>query len=356
MTTETINEAQDSSQDELPRARGRRARLLTWGGLAVYLAFSVVAFTRWNLVTRQDWLWVWLLGGLLAVSLADLRGWARGILRDWLPFMAMILAYDLLRGLSDSLGIHAHAQPAIWFDEFFFGGNLPTIELQHKLFPGGQPLQWYDYATWGVYSTHFLVTVVVAAVLWRTNRERFRRFSTRVVTLAFAGMATFAVFPARPPWLAALDHVIPPTRRIILHVSNHLGFEQIGAIYEKGAHFANAVAAVPSLHAAFPMLILLFFWPTVGWAMRTFIGAYVVAMGFVLVYSGEHYVFDILLGWAYAAATMLAVDWVARVRRRRREAGSPPLLHRVADARQWLAAPLRRRRRERVGTSSGPRH
>jgi hypothetical protein len=312
MTGGTVT--RESPESELPQTRSPRARLLTWAGLAFYAAFSVFAFVRWDLVRRQDWLWVWLFGGLLAVSLADIRGWARGMLRDWLPFMGMILAYDILRGLSDSLGIHAHAQPAIWFDKLLFGGNLPTVELQQKLFPGGQPLQWYDYATWGVYSTHFLVTVTVAAVLWRTNRERFRRFSTRVVTLAFAGMITFAVFPARPPWLAALDHVIPPTRRIILHVSNHLGFEQIGAIYEKGAHFANAVAAVPSLHAAFPMLILLFFWPTVGWAWRAFISTYVVAMGFVLVYSGEHYVFDILLGWAYAAGTMLAVGWVARRR------------------------------------------
>jgi membrane-associated phospholipid phosphatase len=162
---------------------------------------------------------------------------------------------------------------------------------------------------------------VVAAVLWRTNRDRFRQFSIRVVALAFAGMATFAVFPARPPWLAALDHVIPPTRRIILHVSNNLGAHTIGAIYEKGSHFANAVAAVPSLHAAFPMLILLFFWRTVGWAWRAFMSAYVIAMGFVLVYSGEHYVFDILLGWAYAAGTMLVVGWVARRRRLRAGGG-----------------------------------
>jgi PAP2 superfamily len=325
LTSGTINEAQRPSRSGTPRQRGRRARLLTWGGLAVYLAFSAVAFTRWNLVTRQDWLWVWLLGGLLAVSLADLRGWVRGVLRDWLPFMAIILAYDLLRGMSDSLGLVAHSQPAIAFDRFLFGGNLPTLELQHKLFPGHQPLHWYDYATWVVYSTHFLTTVLVAAVLWRINRERFRRFSTRVVTLAFAGMATFAVFPTRPPWLAALDGIIPPTRRIIHHVSNHLGFEQIGAIYEKGSHFANAVAAVPSLHAAFPMLLLLFFWSGARWAVRAFLGAYVLAMGFVLVYSGEHYVFDILVGWAYAGGTMVAVEAVARARGRRREAGLGPV-------------------------------
>jgi len=38
----------------------------------------------------------------------------------------------------------------------------------------------------------------------------------------------------------------------------------------------------------------------------------VLTMAFLLVYSGEHYVSDILLGWLYAAAVIAAVAWVRR--------------------------------------------
>jgi membrane-associated phospholipid phosphatase len=40
-----------------------------------------------------------------------------------------------------------------------------------------------------------------------------------------------------------------------------------------------------------------FFWPRVRRRWRPLLGAYALAMAFSLVYSAEHYVFDILLGW-----------------------------------------------------------
>src|SRR5919197_4406439 len=108
---------------------------LTWAGLLVYLALSGVGFLEWGLLWGHDWIWIWLLVGLLAVSLADLRGWLHGMLRDWLPFMALILAYNLLRGISDGLVPEAHSRLQIDADRFLFAGHLPTIDLQRALFP-----------------------------------------------------------------------------------------------------------------------------------------------------------------------------------------------------------------------------
>jgi membrane-associated phospholipid phosphatase len=295
-------------------ASARRRRIvLSWGGLAAYLGLSAVVFARWDLLTSQDWVWIWLLVGLLLVSLADLRGWLRGVLRDWLPFMGMILAYNLLRGISDGLVQTAHSRLQIDFDRAAFAGRLPTVALQRKFFGPPGHLHWYDYATWAVYSTHFVVTVGVAAVLWRVNRPRFRQFRTRVVALAFAAIATFALYPTLPPWLAGEHHLIPSVRRVALHVAHDLGVHQIGAVFAKGSHFANVVAAVPSLHAAYPMLLLLFFWSSRP-AIRILLSVYVLAMGLAVVYSGEHYVFDVLAGWVYAAATVAAVGAAARLR------------------------------------------
>ncbi|HYY22383.1 MAG TPA: phosphatase PAP2 family protein [Thermoleophilaceae bacterium] len=288
--------------------RGRVA--VSVAPLVVYLAFSGEVFARWSLWTSRDWIWVWLIGGLLVVSLTDLRGAVRGVVRDWLPFMAMILAYDLLRGVSDGLVPQAHSQFQIDFDRFLFDGHLPTIVLQRALYHIRHPA-WYDYATWVVYSTHFLVTVLVAAVLWRVNRERFRRFRTRVATLAFAAIAFFAVYPTVPPWLADERGLIPQVRRIPLHISHDLGVHPVATVFEHGSHFANIVAALPSLHAAYPMLLFLFFWSS-GWPVRMLLATYVVAMGIVVVYSGEHYVVDVLAGWLWAAGTMAGVAAAAR--------------------------------------------
>ena len=49
----------------------------------------------------------------------------------------------------------------------------------------------------------------------------------------------------------------------------------------------------------------LFFWKTAG-RWRPLLVVYPLAMAFTLVYTGEHYVIDILLGWLYAAAVVYA--------------------------------------------------
>jgi membrane-associated phospholipid phosphatase len=72
------------------------------------------------------------------------------------------------------------------------------------------------------------------------------------------------------------------------------------------------VAAVPSLHAAYALLIALFLWPIVRGPWRIAVAAYPLAMAFALVYTAEHYVVDVLLGWLYAGVATVAVMAVAR--------------------------------------------
>ena len=66
----------------------------------------------------------------------------------------------------------------------------------------------------------------------------------------------------------------------------------------------NLVAAVPSLHSAFTMLVALFLWPRVRRLLRPFLLLYPLAMGLTLMATGEHYFFDVLLGWIYAGGVM----------------------------------------------------
>jgi membrane-associated phospholipid phosphatase len=48
------------------------------------------------------------------------------------------------------------------------------------------------------------------------------------------------------------------------------------------------------------MVLMLFFWNRAR-LLRPLLVAYPVAMGLVLMYAGEHYLFDVLAGWSVAA-------------------------------------------------------
>ena len=305
------------SASAIKRARRHRSvwTALRWAGPAAYTVALVIAIALRGLPTSRDAAFLWVLLALLAASLTNLRRWFRGVLRDWLPFGLVLFAYDLLRGYADSF-FTPHVEPQLRADEVLFGGAVPTVWLQDRFWAGPERLGWLDYASWAVYLTHFFATFVVAAALWLSARHLFRRYAAMVALLAAAGFATYALFPAVPPWMASAQGALADTDRIVRFVSSEVPIGYFGAIWESGARYANDVAAVPSLHAAYAMLIALFFWRLARWRWRILLAAYALAMGFALVYTAEHYVSDIVLGWLYAGVAAATVELVVRKRAR----------------------------------------
>jgi PAP2 superfamily. len=103
--------------------------------------------------------------------------------------------------------------------------------------------------------------------------------------------------------MAAQHGQLGESNRIIGIVWPHVPLAHYGSLFEKGQSYANSVAAIPSLHAAFAMLISLYLWRYVNRGWRVLLALYPVAMAFSLVYTGEHYAIDCLLGWLYARSS-----------------------------------------------------
>ena len=80
---------------------------------------------------------------------------------------------------------------------------------------------------------------------------------------------------------------------------------------------------MPSLHAAYTLLIALFLWRLAPRWGRVLLALYPLAMAFALVYTAEHYVSDILVGWAYALFAFWAVNRMADARAARRARTEP---------------------------------
>jgi membrane-associated phospholipid phosphatase len=160
--------------------------------------------------------------------------------------------------------------------------------------------------------SYFVATYLLAGALWFFARARFRRYIATICLLAAMGFATYALFPAAPPWLASRSGELEWTTRTIGPISGEIPFVSLSweQLFERGSQYSNPVAAVPSLHAAYTLLITLVLWRVAG-RWRVLLAAYPLAMAFALVYTAEHYVVDILLGWAYAVAAYWAVNRIA---------------------------------------------
>jgi membrane-associated phospholipid phosphatase len=286
--------------------------------LVVYFA-SLGAWTAaYGIPVQRELVVLWICGALACASIGRHPREIGQLVLDWLPMVVVLSAYDFSRGAADSLGIGAHVHPMIDFDRFVFLGQTPTEWLQARL---GDPgvVHWWTVAFTLIYTSYFIVPFAVAGVLWARDRLAFRRFANRVVTLALAGLATYVAFPAAPPWMAAQTGLLEGVHRTTSDGWSVLGTGTAG-LFSEGQASVNLVAAVPSLHSAFTALVAMFLWRRVRPLWRPLLAAYPLAMGLALIATGEHYFFDVLLGWFYAAAVMAAWAWWER---RRGAAPSP---------------------------------
>jgi hypothetical protein len=314
--TSTVTSAPTGTPAPPPDRHRTLRRVLSAGLLAVFVATCVAT----GLPTDRLVLLGWVLAGLALQSLG--RGWGRlvRLLVDWVPLIAVLMLYDVSRGMADGLGIPVHVTELAAADRWLADGVLPTAWLQEHW-----GADWWAAVASLVYSSHFVVTPVVLAVLWLRDRARWVRYARLVIALSAAGLVTYVLYPAAPPWLAARDGVIEPVDRISSSGWAVLGLPKAGAVLHSGQGQVNAVAAVPSLHTAFAVLTCLVLLPMARhvWQRCALVG-YAVLMPVVLVWSGEHYVVDTLLGALYAIAVWVLVPRLGRLLRRRRQESPVP--------------------------------
>ncbi len=260
-----------------------------WFRLCIVTAVAAVFVTRRNFWT-PDTLFVMLLALFVAF------GRARVFLYRFVPFVGLLLVYDSFRGIADNLNHAVHFLPMINFDRFVFGGTLPTAWLQ-QLWWHGQ-VSWYDFYFYFFYTVHFLAPVLVALLIWWRRDRLYWPYMWAFIGLSFAGFITYVLFPAAPPWMAAQQGYIEPIHRISSDIWYAMGVTNFSEIYSKLS--PNEVAAVPSLHAAYPTLLTLFVAKAFGWRRVWWLVLYPVSLWVGIVYLGEHYVFDAVLGVLYA--------------------------------------------------------
>ncbi len=145
---------------------------------------------------------------------------------------------------------------------------------------------------------HFIAPMLFAFLLWMTSRSVFKEYTSALLLLSFAAFITYVLYPAAPPWMASGEGYLPPLQKVMDSTVALLGSPiSMPSVYS--LFRGDAVAAMPSLHAAYPLLLLLF-------AVRKFktwglvLVPYVAGVWFAVIYLGEHYFIDVLIGAVYA--------------------------------------------------------
>jgi membrane-associated phospholipid phosphatase len=256
-------------------------------GLAVVSAIALVnpSFVGWGLAVTA---------AVVAVPLSRFRSYAVA----FLPYGVVWLVFTLLRALADETPIPLRTQQVTAVERGLFFGNTPTIWLQDRLF-NPVHMDWLDYLTTFTHWSYFFVPHIAAILIWRQRPDLYRRFlMTMTITLG-VGLLVYFLAPAAPPWLTA-DRA---PQADIYRVMSNVGRTLNSSLYDRTYSVLgdpNAVAAMPSIHTAITFMLFLF---ALHWG-RLVAGlalAYALLMAFALVYTGEHYVIDAIVGASIAS-------------------------------------------------------
>ena len=217
-----------------------------------------------------------------------------------LQMWGFVIAHNLPFDDPQALERRLRVRYPIRIDRAIGAGTLPNTRLQRALEGLGRRNAIDRSLSWVHWVWFFEPHLALAWILAR-HPERFPRSARQMSAVYDLGCATYFAVPTAPPWWASeRGHTKPDeVRRIMQEVGEETWGRAWPILYD--ALGGNPWAAMPSLHFAASVMAALLLTEAgpeeaaAGWA-------YAAALGFALVYLGEHYVADLLAGTAVVVA------------------------------------------------------
>ncbi len=254
-----------------------------------------------------------LLTGLI-VGCYCFAGRTRHFVEDFIPFALFGALYDFLRIFPKEWAGAIHVVGPYLLEQKLFGYScavgrcIPTDffkNVQHPVL---------TVVTSLAYSLHMVVPLILAFCLWVKDRRLTQQFAWAFFLANLFAFATYLFFPAAPPWyveiygLKAADWSIPPNAAGLLRFDQIIHFPYFAGVYAKSAW---VFGAIPSMHAGFPVLEILFAHKIFKKGVWPFY-LFMLTVWFAAVYLRHHYVIDLLSGALYVLAAYFLVTLITR--------------------------------------------
>ncbi len=232
-------------------------------------------------------------GGPLAIAVLYPRSRKRDVALYAMQMWAFTMVHELPYDDPERLRRRLKARYPIVIDRAIGLGRLPNARLQGALARLRRVGTLDRFLTW-VHWLWFLEPYLALVWILLRHPERFPRAARQLAAVFDVGCVGYFVAPTAPPWWASEQGLTgEPVRRIMVGVGEETWRSAWPAMY--GALGGNPWAAMPSLHFATSTMAAISLSEAgpvegaVGWS-------YATALGFALVYLGEHYVTDLVAG------------------------------------------------------------
>lgn len=273
----------------------RGAGLVVPGILVAYLLVSrvLVGFKTDQLV----------LVGLFAGCYYSSAGTRRFIL-GFSIFIVFWVLYDYMKAFPNYAYRAVDIGPLYRLEKSLFGIATAGQLLTPNEFWRAHPVAWLDVLCGVFYLCWIPIPLAFAGYLFFWDRRLFFEFSLTFLLVNLLGFTVYYLHPAAPPWYVqqhgfAFQPLTMGSTAGLARFDQLVGAPVFQGIYAKNS---NIFAALPSLHSAYPVVVLFYaVRHRAGWFNAGF-GAVMLGIWFAAVYTSHHYVLDVLAGIAVAVA------------------------------------------------------
>jgi membrane-associated phospholipid phosphatase len=262
----------------------------------LYLAPAIgyaVAMLAYFVVTGRLLQFLPVLFFLAAIPVLAILGAWRGMARYWVPFISILLSYEALAGIVGSFAASKAIFSIYPIDRAIWGFNV-TGWVQSTFYSTTM-----TEITSFFYTLHFPLVVITSGTLWYFRKALFGRYVVAMVITSYASLLTFILLPTAPPWYQGVaTDLYQSTGSSVLPNALSSAISMIES---------DKFAAFPSLHTAY---VVIFAYFMIRLDRRLALVAVPVVLGvlFSTLYLGQHYLIDLIAGFAYAIVPCLIAE------------------------------------------------
>jgi len=284
-----------------------RAHLRTLGpAWTHWTALPLILWPLYVLIGRGEIRWEFIALIIVVIGLAFTGPRTRQLYVGLYPLAVVSIVYDAMRFVKN-VGITAeriHVCDLRGYELALFGvgSGAHRVTLQDYFLE--HHADWADVYFSIPYGTFIFVSMVFAVFLYFRSFVALQRYGWTFLVMNIAAFVTYHLYPAAPPWYYHLTHSCAADLSAHASEASHLANVDrlLGVAYFKSFYgrSADVYGAVPSLHVAYPLLILIEGWVLFGPIRRGLAILFTISMCVAAVYLDHHYLIDVLLGVTYA--------------------------------------------------------
>ncbi|CAF1060057.1 unnamed protein product [Adineta ricciae] len=233
-----------------------------------------------------------------------------------LIYLTYLLLYDALHLVPNYTVSNIHIKDVYLMEKKLFGiySNGKIITLNEYFQQNHIPL--LDVFTGICYLNWIPIPVAYSLYLYRYKTKRdYMDFAFTFLFTNMLGFVVYYIIPTAPPWYVELygfefNIKARGNPAGFIHFDEVTGLKIFSSMYSKNA---NVFAAIPSLHAAYPLITVLYGSLSKKlWLHITFV-IFTLCVWFSAVYSRHHYVLDVLAGGMCAMSAFVLYRILSRV-------------------------------------------